>query len=280
MIVASSTLHSLVPLSATCRKLYDILFPVLMHKATKRYLPGMMTVLHWASKQGYIRVVKGVLGAGATIDALDQRGLSALMYTSESGHLDISEYLLTQGAIWDISSCGETALTKAACFNHPDVLNALFRHGAFLDSWYWWTLLVAASGGYLEVAKILLGNGFDANFQLTIQSPCVPRSHIGQTSVHVAAYGGHPSLIVLLAEYGANLDAVNAHGYTALERFVHLWPYISSEQNRCIYELCGRNRWRARRWKLCRLFQFIFTKCQNILVKARFRCCYLGGCCL
>ena len=105
-----------------------------MHKATKCQLPGVMTVLHWASKQGCICVVKGLLGAGAAIDALDRRGLSALMYASESGHLDISEYLLTQGASWDIRSQGETALTKAACSNHPDVLNALFRQGASLDS--------------------------------------------------------------------------------------------------------------------------------------------------
>jgi ankyrin repeat protein len=98
MIVEFSTLHGLASLSATCHQLHDILFPVLMHKASKFQLPGVTSILHWASKQGYIRVVKGLLGAGVTIDVLDQTGSSALMYASESGHLDISQYLLTQGA--------------------------------------------------------------------------------------------------------------------------------------------------------------------------------------
>jgi hypothetical protein len=283
MIIEFSTLHGLASLSATCHKLYDILFPVLMCKASKLQRPGVTCVLHWASQRGCIRVVKGLLGAGVTIDILDQTGSSALMYASTSGHLDISEYLLAQGASWDINSRGETAVTKAASCDHPDILNTLFRHGAFLDSQYWWTLLDAASRGSLEVARILLENGVDANFQLTNQSTRAPARYltryIGQTSVHVATINGHPSLIALLAEHGANLGAADRYGHTALDHFIPFWPHLSSVQDRCLHELCGRSWWRATWWKSCQLFPFIFRKCFRILLWALLACCYYGSCC-
>jgi hypothetical protein len=198
---------SLVSLSTTCHRLNDYLFALLMRKAAQ--LPFCQTVgttvLHWASMHGHTRVVTGLLEAGAAVDAVDREGRSALMLACIFGYADVVESLLAFHADMNLSSGQETALTNAAFCNHPAILTVLFRRGATFDRRHWWTILSAASGGYLEVAKLLLEHGADPNVQLD-KFDVMPSSacqYIYRTAIYLAVFNQHSDLIALLMEKGA-----------------------------------------------------------------------------
>ena len=67
----------------------------------------------------------------------------------------------------------------------------------------------AARSGHLEVCRLLLSHGSDANAV----------TNTGQaTPLHRAAYMGHCDLIALLLRHKANPLAVDADGMTALHK--------------------------------------------------------------
>jgi hypothetical protein len=244
------TLVSLVSLATTCHRLNEYLFALLMRKAAQRPSSRVaeMTVLHWASLHGHTRVVTGLLEAGAAIDAVDKEGRSALMLACIWGSEDVVQSLLACDADLDISSGQETALTNAASCNHPGILTVLFRHGATFDRLHWWTILSAASGGHLEVAKLLLEHGADPNFQIdkfdTI--PSRARSYVCRTAIYLAVFNEHADLIALLMEKGANAEP-------ALQTLAPKWRHLSPTEEGYLYELCGRSRLRKLWWKFCQL---------------------------
>jgi len=210
-----------------------------------------MTILHWASDHHFIRVVEGLLEAGASVDALDQNGASPLMYVSESGYLDLAEYLIVHGASLDLSLNKETPLTKAAYFNNSAVLDLLFRRGAKFDRQHWWTILSAASQGHIQIVRILLlTGGVDVNFRLTAapdEIPSCARIYIGRTTVHLAVCNQHPEMVAFLIDNGADINARNL-GITPIQHLIPKWPHLSSAEERCLYELCGRCQWRTIWW--------------------------------
>ena len=220
-----------------------------------------MTILHWASDHGFIRVVEGLLEAGASVDALDRNNASPLMYVSKSGYLDIAERLIVHGASLDLSVNKETPLTKAAHLNNSAVLDLFFRHGARIDRRHWWTILSAASQGHIQIVRILLTGGVDVNFRLTAtrnEIPLCAHIYIGRTTIHLAVCNQHPEMVAFLIDNGANINALN-YGTTPIQHLIPKWPHLSSAEERCLYELCGRRRWRTIWWNFSRLLGFIIT---------------------
>jgi hypothetical protein len=244
-------LLSLVSLATTCHRLNDYLFVLLMRKAAQRPFCRVVetTVLHWASLHGHTRVVTGLLEAGAAIDDVDKEGRSALMLACMWGYEDVVQSLLAYDADLDISSGQETALTNAASCNHPGILTVLFRHGATFDRQHWWTILSAASGGYLEVVKLLLEHGADPNFQLdkfdAIPSRARPH-HVCRTAIYLAVFNQHADLIALLMDKGANAEP-------ALQSLAPKWRDLCPTEEGYLYELCGRSQSRKLWWKFCQL---------------------------
>jgi len=233
-----------------------------MHKAAHHRLSNNMTVLHWASANGHIRVIKGLLGVGAAVGSLDQRGFSPLICACEFGREDVIEYLIAHAAVLDINLEMEKALTEAARFNHPGVLKILFRQGTKLNHQDWWTILSAASSGHLEVAKLLLSNGVDANFRLVAarhEIPLCARPYVDRTALYLAVCNQHADMVALLMDSGADIDALN-FGSTAIQHLASRWPHLSPAEERCLYELCRRSRWRQMWWKFRRLLQAFMTK--------------------
>lgn len=234
-----------------------------MHKAAQHRLSNNnMTVLHWASANGHIRVIKGLLGAGAAVDSLDQRGFSPLICACEFGRKNVIEYLIAHAAVLDINLEEEKALAEAARFNHPGVLKILFRHGTKLNHQDWWTILLAASSGHLEVAELLLSNGVDPNFRLVSalhEIPLCARAYVGRTALHLAVSNQHVDMVALLMDSGADIDALN-FGKTAIQHLASRWPHLNPAEERCLYELCRRSRWRQMWWKFCRVIRAFMTK--------------------
>ncbi|KAJ6588433.1 ankyrin repeat-containing domain protein [Mycena capillaripes] len=68
-------------------------------------------------------------------------------------------------------------------------------------------LYVAASLGFLEMARLLLGNGADANVQ----------GGVFGTALQAAAVGGHEALIRLFIEHGAHINTKTGFWGTALQ---------------------------------------------------------------
>ena len=227
-----------------------------MHKAAHHCLSNNnMTVLHWASVNGYIRVIKGLLGAGAAVNSLDQRGFSPLICACEFGREAVIECLIVHGAVLDINLEKESPVTVAARFNHPGALKILFRDGTKLNRQHWWTILSAASAGHLEVAKLLLSNGVDVNFRLVAarhEIPLSARPYIGQTALYLAVYNQHADMVALLMDSGADIHALN-FGRSAIQYLASRWPHLSLAEERCLNELCRRSWWRQMWWKFRRL---------------------------
>jgi ankyrin repeat protein len=89
----------------SCHRLHDAVFPVVMkHVASHRPKVAeeeILPLLVWASKRGYIRVVKGLLDNGADIKTTAlQNGLvwTALLCACYGGEIVLVELLLTYGA--------------------------------------------------------------------------------------------------------------------------------------------------------------------------------------
>ena len=54
--------------------------------------------LHYACYRGYLAIVKELVDSGVNINAVNDLGFSSLFYAAQSGHLDICEFLLSNGA--------------------------------------------------------------------------------------------------------------------------------------------------------------------------------------
>jgi len=226
---------TLASLTTTCRWLYDLTFPLLMRKAV--HFPHE-TVLDWASTHGYIRVVKGLLEAGADANGYCRGIYTALMHASQRGHEEVVDYLISHGANLDINIWGETALTLAACYNHARVVKTLLHNGASFNREHWWAITYATEYGYTDVVKLLLEHGVNPDSQVTDAFHDILSSALYSCFLSGAV---RIDMVTLLMEHGAN----SAMLLRSLPRHIFL-----SLEGKILYELCRRSLWRMMRWKL------------------------------
>ncbi|XP_013914268.1 PREDICTED: fibronectin type 3 and ankyrin repeat domains protein 1 [Thamnophis sirtalis] len=136
-----------------------------------------------------------------------------LMIACYAGHLDIVQYLRSQGASWlsrDFGGC--TAMHWATDGGHCDVIEWMIQDGCEVDSrdsGVEWTplLRLCALSGKTDVATILINAGADVNV----------KDKDGKTSLMVAALNNHEDLVALLLEKGADPDIKNEFGKNALD---------------------------------------------------------------
>jgi ankyrin repeat protein len=127
------------------------------------------------------------------------------------GNVAMAVLLLDKGA--NIESArdinGYHPLHVAVSYNQPDMVAALLKRGANVearDNQDRTALLMAARENYLAVGKVLLENGADVN----------ARSGSSQfTPLYATAYGDNPAFAKLLLTYKADVNAL-ADGTTPL----------------------------------------------------------------
>jgi ankyrin repeat protein len=166
-------------------------------KAANRY---GVTPLALAALNGDAALVEILLDAGADANAAAAGGTTVLMSASRAGAVAAARALLSHGANANAREhrLGETALMWAAAENHSDAVALLLAHGADAD----------ARSDTTKFPRQVFGDGIVALFAR------LPRG--GWTSLMYAARQGAVEAAAALADGGADLDAVDPDGTTAL----------------------------------------------------------------
>jgi uncharacterized protein len=163
--------------------------------------PDGATALHWAAHWDAVELARGLIEAGALVNAVNEFGVTpiavacrngnepmvetllasgadartrepsgetALMSCARTGSTRAVEQLLSDGANPNASdrSSGQTALMWAAAGKHTDTARLLIQAGAELDArsmGEFTPLMFAARAGALEIARFLIGSGATVN---------------------------------------------------------------------------------------------------------------------
>jgi ankyrin repeat protein len=140
-----------------------------------------MPALIAAASKGHARTVAALLKLGARAEVVDGEGRTALMHASESGNLEVMAALLDGGA--DVNG------------------------GLPLGT----PLVVAASSGKIAAVKLLLQHHAEVDKPFRIEEL------EGVTALMAAAIEGKEDVVRLLVQAGADLEARNSGGATALD---------------------------------------------------------------
>ncbi|MFH0894792.1 MAG: ankyrin repeat domain-containing protein [Bacteroidota bacterium] len=154
---------------------------------------------------------KGVvfaLSKGADINVATAEGVTALMYASQYGYIDIVKILVFNNADLEIranDSC--TALSIAAKNNQIECAEHLIREGAQVDTKDKdgvTPLMFACGYGLTIMSDLLLYYDADVN----------ARTNDSSSALHAAAYFGFPDIVSLLLNKDANPNLQDKEGVT------------------------------------------------------------------
>ncbi len=212
------------------------------------------TPLFLACTNGSAAMVEKLLKAGANPNSALPTGETPLMTAGRSGNVETVKLLLAHGADVNVKERqqNQTALMWAVAEKHPLVVQALIERGADIhgrSKGGFTPLLFAARVGDLESARLLLAAGANVN-EVTpsvavvaryqgdepsapktpggadprpAAAPAkenprdgVPLGSSGMTPLLMATLNGHEALAMLLLEKGADANAADSNGATAL----------------------------------------------------------------
>ncbi|GBF61118.1 ankyrin repeat protein [Trichophyton mentagrophytes] len=184
--------------------------------------------LSWATKQGWISVVKALVEYGAALQWRDKDGRSTISFAAEMGDINSYDYLLAQGAFPGVAdNFSRTPVFYATSQGHIAILNSLLFAGRvepdLRDEDGKTPLSMAAKNGHIEAVRLLLstkrvkvdnldntsrtplsyaaGNGHDDVVKLLLTSnECKPdlQDNIGKSALNWAASNGHVNVVKTL----------------------------------------------------------------------------------
>lgn len=205
------------PLSLACSGgRYEVVELLLKSGANKEHRNvSDYTPLSLAASGGYVNIIKLLLNQGAEINSRtgSKLGISPLMLAAMNGHTTAVRLLLDMGS--DINAQIETnrntALTLACFQGRHEVVSLLLDRKANVEhraKTGLTPLMEAASGGYIEVGRVLLDKGADVN------AAPVPSSR--DTALTIAADKGHLKFVELLLSRNAAVEVKNKKGNSPL----------------------------------------------------------------
>lgn len=191
------------------------------------------TALHWAATSGDASLVTLLLKAGARANAVNRRGVTPLLLAATSGDAPTTKALMEAGA--DVNATlgnGQSVLMLAARSGNPQVVKLLIDRGADVNAREQAMgespLMWAAAEDHADVIGVLSAAHADLNGRsrvMTFSQPkfgdgrsarftVLPRG--GWTALMYAARQNAPAAVRALAAAGADLNAVDPDGTTAL----------------------------------------------------------------
>jgi len=186
------------------------------------------TPLHYAGLHDSPGIVRMLLKAGASVGAADAEGNTSLHVVARWGLSECPRILIEAGAPLDVTNrAGKTPLRVAVESGNGGHINLLLQAGAHLD---------AGMGSYtlLHVAAACGGAGEDSNMGPDFRAaafgaqsipallhhglPVDARDEGGRTPFHRAVTALNWKAMNLLLTNGANINAVDAQGNSALHQ--------------------------------------------------------------
>jgi ankyrin len=184
-------------------------------RGSRAPIPGSMTPLLYAARDGRLDIVRTLLDAGAEIEQTDANGITPLLIAITNNHPDVARYLIERGGnIRATDWYGRTPLWAAVETRNMDVDNASFVNS--IDR-----------APFLDLIKLLLEKGADPNVRMK-EVPPIRRAFLrvtgslawvdftGQTPFLTAALAGDVTVMRLLLEKGADPKIPTFEGTTAL----------------------------------------------------------------
>lgn len=174
--------------------------------------PRTFTPFHIAAFQGFVELVKLYLQHGMSVNHLNSKNDTALLWASRWGHVDVIRTLIANGAMANIENDkGSTALYWATRYNHPEAVKLLATEGKANVNQVRKVglvapIILASALGYATIVRILLENGADANMEI----------RGGETPLMQAAREGHITVARVLLDFKACVDKQDERGDTPL----------------------------------------------------------------
>jgi uncharacterized protein len=174
------------------------------------------TALMVASRLGFAEIVEVLLDAGAQIEKQDARGAPALCFAAQNGHDAIAKLLLARGTNPLFNTTNGVTFLHAAvqggnadivklALQYPYQINARLKDGTT-------ALLLSAVNRRSDIAENLIELGADVN--IPDQDGTTPLIAAAPDDDYPGPVG--TKLISLFLRHGANVDAADNNGSTAL----------------------------------------------------------------
>ncbi len=167
--------------------------------------------LLYAADAGEIEQVRVALLKGAPVDFTTPEGVTALMYASAAGYVDVANLLIEMGA--DVNAkpfnSRRSALVAAVENGQVEVAELLIRNGAeltYIDNSGASLLHIAAGSMVWEMTDLLLYYEFPAEI-IDVWK---------RTPLHYASFYGFDANVRVLLANGANVNSVDDEGNAAI----------------------------------------------------------------
>ncbi len=175
--------------------------------------------LHLACHYGRTEIARRLLESGANVAVVDRRGMTPFLAAC-SKNVELVDLLLSKGADPLVrNSEGESALHWACRARQPAVaarVHTFFDDVDVLNSRSQTPLLLSVQNGNVAAAKLLIERGADLNRYDGDRANPQTNSRTAWPLLHYPASRGQTEMLKLLVDSGANVNATDPTGNSAL----------------------------------------------------------------
>jgi uncharacterized protein len=187
----------------------------LPERGSRYFIPGGLTPLLYAARDGRTEAAKILVDAGADIEAVDPNGVTPLLMAIADNQVATARLLIDRGAKINVTDWyGRTPLWTAVEVRNMDEDNGSFENGVEREP-------------LLDLINVLLDNGANPNartkesipirrFMLRTTGTLEWVDFTGQTPFLRAAYSGDVTVMRLLLKHGADPKITTFGGTTPL----------------------------------------------------------------